>query len=42
MNMDRRASQFANHAFLTVEVAFCGRWRVDTLCATRSIPVRFG
>jgi len=40
--MHRRASQFAYHAFFTVEVLFCGRSRVDTLRATRSVPVRFG
>lgn len=40
IEMDQRV--YAQHAQLTSEVLFQGRWRIHILCALRNGPVRFG
>jgi DNA-binding HxlR family transcriptional regulator len=42
MVMNRGASQFAHQASFTVDTLIHGKWRVHTLCAMRSGPIRLG
>ena len=40
--MNQAVSQFAHHASFTAETLFCGKWRINILCAMRFGPIRLG